>query len=264
MSEENNGVFRNSAFGGFNKKDVLAYIDSMSSKYEQEKSDLTNNISRLEEINKSLELELGKCKNEISVLSVRLEDEEKKLSDSNASLENLKNELQNQSNINHTQSHELSIQTELCEQLRLKIDEYESKVRSYEKISLKINRTIEQANQSAANIVSEAEKRASSIISNAHSKSDSVKAELTSFRDEINDLRALVKISLFEVEDRLSHIDSVTTNAINRIDVPTSQLGSSSRSSFPRTLKRSVQSQKKGLCDTAFDLLDKLVDKWAK
>ncbi len=265
MSEQANGVFRKAALGGFNKKDVLSYLDSISMQYEQEKNELSGNISRLEEINGSLEQELSLCKEEISSLTKRLEDEQEKLSCANESLEDVKKELEQQKNKNEIKNQELIIQMELCDQLKLQIDEYEAKVRGYEAISKKINRTIAQANQSAANIVSEAEKRASSVVSDAQSRADSVNRELSAFRDEISDLRALVKIALYEVEDRLGYIDKVAFKNSKKIE-ETKAKATVKAVAPPRPIKpcKIVPKSKKKLCDGAFDLLDKLVDKWAK
>ena len=142
MSEQANGVFRKAALGGFNKKDVLSYLDSISMQYEQEKNELSGNISRLEEINGSLEQELSLCKEEISSLTKRLEDEQEKLSCANESLEDVKKELEQQKNKNEIKNQELLIQMELCDQLKLQIDEYEAKVRGYEAISKKINHVL--------------------------------------------------------------------------------------------------------------------------
>lgn len=256
MAEPANGVFRKSAFGGFNKSDVLVYLDRVSAQHEQERSELGEHIGKLESINRQLNEELGSCKSQIETLSGRLEEEQGRLSEAEQSASHMLLRLTEQMEQTEARERDLQIQTELCRQLREQIGEYEERVRKYEEISAKIDCTLRDAKENAEQIVSEAERRASSIVGDAEQKASAVRGELGSFREEIDGLRKLVRTALGEVEEKLTHIDAVAAREQNGQAAPRQE-----KPQTPAPVSRVVV-YRKSLIDSTFDALENLRNRW--
>ncbi len=126
MSNRNAGVFKRSFMGGFNKSDVLEYFDRMSYQNEQDKQELNSYIEALESENKKLDENMQEC-------AARLTEEQERASASVSYANGLRAELSRQQFLTEEKNNELQMQKSLCDQLQVKLAEYEEKTEQLER-----------------------------------------------------------------------------------------------------------------------------------
>lgn len=222
----NEAVFKTTVMGGFNKSDVLAFIDKQDSQFKEREKDLCERINKL---NGDLSAETEKNKKSESRIK-ELEDELQKQQEKNAAeakrsnevvleAESLKNELsRTQSQRDAETSHLRRQVIELtqsaqnakgeAEKARQHADECEEKLRLIDKTEDQIGRALLEAQQAADKIVNAAKDEAAQITEKAHIEADSVIENAhTRVKDMFNQSREKLDILLLGVEDYKKRID---------------------------------------------------------
>lgn len=98
MPDTNGNSFRNAGFGGFNKKDVVAYIQEQTRKYTKQISTLEKSLNEAVTEKKELQVELSATKVELDRMTLRvneLEEKSKEFSTVKKTLEEKESKLQN-------------------------------------------------------------------------------------------------------------------------------------------------------------------------
>lgn len=203
---DKNTAFRNSLFGGFNRKDVLGYIESRTQNYTTKLEELS---SKLEQSTQEL-TETRKRLNEAlsSVDSLRKETSKaaEELSDKNAQLTNLFGEMSDLQSGFLTQEEELRTVKIERDSLSRKVTEMRAMLEAYEqakihvaemeieahrrasKIELDAQQSADQAQKALLSLLSDAKQRyvqtEESVSQNLHDLCD----ELARVRDQLLDL----------------------------------------------------------------------------
>ncbi len=116
MSNKAAGVFKKTFMGGFNKADVLEYLDKVTYQYEQDKKELNERITALEE-------EGRKAEANSQELTGKLEEEKKRAELATSYANGLRDELTRQQSLNEEKSGELELQKSLSGQLQSKLEQ---------------------------------------------------------------------------------------------------------------------------------------------
>lgn len=204
MSEQ--VIFRNQAFGGFNKEEVLKYIDSLNAKHTEEQT-------RLDEENRGLS-------SQITDLKIKTEEGEKSFNELMSAYNEmrehymmLKTRCDNLESDNaklktrcEIAEKELCIEKELNKQLEDKIEQERQKADEHAAEEKRLVAAMTEMGDSARVMLSDAKNNAQSIISDAQASAEGINAEIDSFCKELEKTKAFMQDSLSVLIQRLEYI----------------------------------------------------------
>lgn len=211
MAEQ--AIFKSQTFGGFNKEEVLKYIDKMSSEHseEQEKSNaeiaelsakIEERENKLRETNESLE-DLRKKYDEIMAAYEELRQHYLMLKEHS---DNIEAENEKLSARIEKAENELVIEKEINAQLKEKIELEERKSEEFSARERKIIAAIDDAGDSTKLMLANAKSGAQSIIAEAQSSAEGINAEIDVFRSELEKTKSFMEDSLAVLVQRLEYI----------------------------------------------------------
>ena len=204
MSEQ--VIFRNQAFGGFNKEEVLKYIDSLNAKHTEEQT-------RLDEENRGLS-------SQITDLKIKTEEGEKSFNELMSAYNEmrehymmLKTRCDNLESDNaklktrcEIAEKELCIEKELNKQLEDKIEQERQKADEHAAEEKRLVAAMTEMGYSARVMLSGAKNNAQSIINDAQASAEGINAEIDSFCKELEKTKAFMQDSLSVLIQRLEYI----------------------------------------------------------
>ncbi len=227
---DGNGFLKTVNFGGFDKKDVLAYVDQLNTKIytlenelEEKKALLENTggnmedkekyeqllaadkakITELQTNNESLKLQLQNCEEESSQKDKEIADLKKKLSDMENELVEAKNKAAAAS---ATESSAMDLSNVFIEAQRTAssiVTSAKENARKMDEDAKKLaNQVVDDANSKASTIVKSADEKASKILNDAEGKS----AEM---RTAADNMKAVVLAEIAELETNVVQIKGI-------------------------------------------------------
>lgn len=206
-------IFKNQAFGGFNKEEVLKYIDSLNAKHTEEQD-------RLNEENNGLA-------SQITDLKIKAEDGEKSFNE----LMNAYNEMREHYMMLKTRcdnlesdnaklktrceiaEKELCIEKELNKQLEDKIEQERQKADEHAASEKRLVAAMTEMGDSARVMLNGAKNNAQSMINDAQASAESINAEIDSFCTELEKTKAFMQDSLSVLTRRLEYIGKTAAAA---------------------------------------------------
>lgn len=222
----NEAVFKTTMMGGFNKSDVLAFIDKQDTQFKEREKDLCDRINKLggelsDETgkNKQLEARLKELEEELLRQKEKNAAEAKKSNEVILESESLKNELSRTKSQNDTEIINLRRQVmelsqasqnakDEAEKASRHANECEEKLRLIDKTEDQIGRALLGAQQTADKIVNEAKEEAAKITERANGEAG---AEIENARVRVRNIfgssRARLDALLLGVEDYKNSID---------------------------------------------------------
>ncbi|HIR25480.1 MAG TPA: hypothetical protein IAB34_08250 [Candidatus Egerieimonas faecigallinarum] len=201
---QNDELFRTSFFGGYNKEDVLKYIQAVE-----------NNI---QSIKNSYQKEIEELKKENERLKSLLQEEGKEeliQEEQNSSEEELRYQLDKvQEELKQYKS--VGINTEKSHQLEMEIQTLTEKKEQYEEEYHAITKVLEDARISAKKIEEDAQKRAEEILSEAQKESQALKERLKSQIDkDLEDKGIRLMAAKYKIEAYRKEINSTQQKLYN-------------------------------------------------
>ena len=218
MAEQ--AIFKSQTFGGFNKEEVLKYIDKMNTEYSEEHDKAEAEIARLNIENEEKSVKLSETEERFDELSKKYDEimeayEElrqhylmlKEHSDNiNAENEKLSARLE-------AAAKELEIEKTLNAQLEDKLEEEQQKAEVFAVKERKLNAAIDDAEESAKHMLASAKSGAQSMLSDAQSSAESINEEIEGFRTELEKTKSFVQDSLAVLIQRLEYIGKTAEEA---------------------------------------------------
>lgn len=205
MSEQ--VIFKNQAFGGFNKDEVLRYIDSLNAQHSGEQEQLNREISglteelRVEKARRSEKeagfAELMSAYEELREHYLMLKERSSNLESENTSLKLRCDKAEK----------ELKIEKELNRQLEDKIDAERRKADEHAAAEQSIVAEVSRMSDSAKAMLDGARSDAQSIIADAQSSAAGINAEIDNFCAEVEKTKAFMQDSLAVLIQRLDYIN---------------------------------------------------------
>lgn len=208
----NEALFKTTMMGGFNKSDVLAFIDKQDKQFKDREKDL---LSQIEALNKSLKAETqhsSQLAEQTAALKTALEDEktkatetEKNLQDADDTLNRARDEVTIEI---RNRDEKIAALSENVTELNTKVEEAEARAAEAERKLSYIKVTEEQISLSLL----EAQKNASLIISNARAEAQAVLDDSKSAAEklmektnsDIEEKRCEMKAKLSETLDKVA------------------------------------------------------------
>ena len=211
MAEQ--AIFKSQTFGGFNKEEVLKYIDKMNTDFSEEHDRAEEEISSLKHELGEKDIKLSKTENSLDELQAKYDEimeayEElrqhylmlKEHSDNiEAENEKLSARLENSEK-------ELAIEKELNSQLRDKIEEESGKAEIFILKERKLNAAIDDAEQSAKHMLAYAKVGAQNMITDAQEAAEDINNEIEGFKAELEKTKSFMEDSLAVLIQRLDYI----------------------------------------------------------
>lgn len=213
-------VFKNQAFGGFNKDEVLSYIDNMNARNTEEQEALNSEIASLNAELGTSKLKLEETENaltekenaftELMTAYDELREHYMMLSERNG---NLQSENEGLNSRAEATEKELEIQKELNRRLSEKIEECERSKDELEEEKKKLVLAANDFGIYARTMVNGAKTSAQSIVSEAENSAEQINGEMENFRAEIAKTRDFMKDSLGVLIQRLEYIEEEAEKA---------------------------------------------------
>ncbi|MEM1483667.1 hypothetical protein V6615_02190 [Oscillospiraceae bacterium PP1C4] len=217
------GFFKTTTIGGFDKKSVLNYIDSLNEGFHA--TELEYN-KKLDAFGKAQESQLGhikKLESQLAEQTAKLEAVAKQLEDERAlanQAQELIAELDEQNKALQKKysdnERELQIQIERGRQLQFKAESLDYKSKKYDEVTTQIGDAIIEAKRNADHIVSTANAQAEDIIKQTQSYMKSFYTELGSFKSDSSRLRKSIEEILFVLNDRVDIMQEVVRQVETR------------------------------------------------
>ena len=222
---EDSGVLKTTTFGGFDKKSVLAYIDSLNEQFHTAEADYRAKLgeyakaqdSQLAHI-KRLEAQLADQEGKLAAVAEELEKERalhRQTLESVSGMEERNAALQKQVSDGER---ELQIQLERCRQLQFKAESLDYKSKKYDEMSGQIGDALLEAKRSAEAIVEEAKGKAAEIVAQAHEYMRGFYSELSTFKGDSARLRKSIEEILFVLNDRIDVMQEVVRQVEKRFE----------------------------------------------
>lgn len=211
MAEQ--AIFKSQTFGGFNKEEVLKYIDKMSTEYSEEHEKSEAEISSLRTELEEKDIKLFQSENSLEELQAKYDeimDAYEELRQHYLMLkehsDNIDAENEKLSARLETAQKELEIQKELNAQLEDRIEEETHKAEIFVLKERKLNAAIDDAGESAKHILASAKTGAQSILADAQNKAESINSEIDDLRKELDKTKGFMEDSLAVLIQRLEYI----------------------------------------------------------
>lgn len=211
---ENNGMFRKSAFGGFNKRDVLGYIEELGAKAREQEAGMQKMQDEISELNRRLEdtrTENERLGNDLAAVIT----EKVSLKDTLAQLES---GIARQQQIVQEKEDELRQRAESERRAQKKLSLYEQKSAKYDMISDKLGETLLKAQFDARTILEQAAREQAGINEQSKRMIDATDREIGRFVSDIDSLRKSIRDSFLAIDARLSSIASLVQATGKRLN----------------------------------------------
>ena len=218
MAEQ--AIFKSQTFGGFNKEEVLKYIDKMNNEFTEEHDKAEAEIA-------SLNSELQEKSEKLSVTEENLNELQKKYDEIMEAYEELRQHYlmlkEHSDNIDaeneklsarlEATEKELAIQKEVNSQLEDKLEAEEQKAELFVIKERKLLHAIEEAEGSTKMMLASAKTGAQSIIADAQTSAEGINFEIDEFKEEIEKTKNFMQDSLSVLIQRLEYIEKTAENA---------------------------------------------------
>lgn len=224
------GFFKTTTFGGFDKKAVLTYIDSLNEKFQASEQDYQEKLAAYEKAQDSQLAHIQKLEAHIAQL-------EGQLSDQNGKLETVAEQLElDRQSSGHAQAligqqaqqiealekklgdcqRELEIQLEQNRQLQFRVESLDFKSKKYDEISTQVGNTLIEARQNAERITASAELKAKEMAREAQERMKGFYGELSDFKGDAARLRKCLEDILFQLNGRVDTLQEIVEDVEKR------------------------------------------------
>lgn len=211
-------LLRTSFFGGFEKKEVLTYIDKLRKQNRTMAQELAEHINEVSTARNQLSEQVSSFEVKITEMERQLEERGGRIRELTGTVESLRNEVSQQKLRQIEREKELQQQKDQNRQLVVQLQNYEYKAKRYEDVSAQIGDIILDANQRAADTVAQAQAQAEQIKNNAVTASQKITAEMSLMRNEISTVRVQLEDLMKSFTTRLDEIDHMLLEVVPGAD----------------------------------------------
>lgn len=207
-------LLRTSFFGGFEKNEVLTYIDKLREQNRTMAQELAEHICKVSAARNQLSEQVSSFEVKITEMERQLGERGGRIRELTGMVESLQNEVGQQKLRQIEREKDLQQQRDQNRQLMVQLQNYEYKAKRYEDISAQIGDIILEANQRAADTVAQAQEQAEQIKNNAITASQKITAEMSLMRNEISTVRTQLENLMKNFNTRLDEIDNMLLEVV--------------------------------------------------
>ncbi|MCI8649481.1 MAG: hypothetical protein HFG20_05125 [Anaerotruncus sp.] len=217
------GLIKAAAFGGFDKKSVLAYIDSLNEEFHAAEQDYQEKLDSYEKAQDSqlahiqtLEARLSEQNAKLEALAQQIEQERESMRQAQELVRKLNEQNRALEKQHDDDQRELQIQLERNRQLQFKMEALDHKSKKYDEVSNQIGEAMIEAHQNADRIIATANSQAQDMLGYAKVQLRGFYSELDSFKGDAARLRKSIEEILFVLNDRIDVMQEIVTQVEKR------------------------------------------------
>jgi len=209
LIENREAILRTSFFGGFQKQEVLAYIDRLREENAAAQASLEQQLRSVSDARNELSDQVGSFERKIAEMEKQLEERSAHVRELTGQVSILKSQLLTSKKAQDETARSLQAQEKQNRLLIERLQDSEEKARSYEMLSDKVGEVLISAHREAETVVGEAREKAREIR-------NCVAADGRRMSDELDDLRMELTQIREQMQALAGRLDS-RTQAVNRL-----------------------------------------------
>ena len=221
---EKQALFKTSVVGGFNKSEVLTYIDELSSSSKEMEKQLGEKITELEAANQKLGEDIALVTLKLETAQEKLESEQNKIRELTAQLSDISLDMAKYKQLSEEKDRELKILKEQNRQLQFKAESFEYKSKKYDDMSQQIGDALIEAKEKAEQIILQANVRAKGIVRNATSEMESFSGQMAYLKEDVARVREHLAQAVAQMEEKLNVLDGMIDKASARLTLTTANV----------------------------------------
>ncbi len=206
-------LLKTSFFGGFDKGEVLSYIDRLREQNRTMAAELEGKLDGMARARGELAEQVTGFEGKISEMERQLDASAGRIRELTGMVETLKGAVAEQQRQCDAKERELRTQKEQTRQISLRAQNYEYKARRYEELSTQIGDILLETREDAGKLLQQAEREADRIKSAAVTASEKVAEEMRSMRTDLAAVREHIAGLLDSMNQRLDEIDRMLLEA---------------------------------------------------
>lgn len=244
---EQDGIFKTTAFGGFDKQAVLAYIDKLTEQFHLSELEYQKQLEGFSKAQDSqltyihqLENQLSETEGKLEAVAAQLETE-RGTALSTQEMDAVRAKADTAEQKYHALTQELEAQRESNRQLQYKMESFAFKSKKYDELSVEVGDALLSARQNAEQITAQAQAEAAQLTSQAQADADCMlsqarteaeklisatknrmarfEGELGSFKHDSGRLRKSIEEILFVLNDRVDIMQEIIAQLESRCNL---------------------------------------------
>lgn len=219
MSERTNGeiLLKTKAFGGFEKTQVLAYIDKLREENQKAEVELQTKIDSVSQARDELSNSISQFESQIVTLEQKLAKKKDKIDELTGVISSINSELSQQKIAIANRDKVIENYKESHKQLTLEAEQSIGKARRYDEISSHVGQIIVEAKRTAESIVDSAKTAAESSQKDFLGVARKMSDDMSEFRSDIADIRSTIDNMTRAIAERVDAIEEAAIVFENRI-----------------------------------------------
>lgn len=205
-------LLRTSFFGGFEKKEVLDYINKLRDQNRTLGKELEDHMLEVAAARNELSSQVSDFQGRVGEMERQLDERGDKIRDLKDMISSLQGEISAGKVARIELDRELNRQKDQNKQLALQAQTYEYKAKRYDEVSQKLGDIMLEANANAKTILEDAGAEAERIKSDAIGASKRITHELVGMRSQLADIRAQIENMITDFSDKVDELDSLLVN----------------------------------------------------
>ncbi len=213
-SGEEQIILKTKLFGGFEKRQVLSYIDNLRENGRKAEAELQEHMTQMSDARSQLTAQVSSFEKQLSQLEEQLAKSQTKVVELTDVIEDLNSEITSQKLTVKEKDRELSMAAEEKKQLQYKTDRFEFKSRKFDDLAMQIGTIIIEAKGDAQLILDTARHEADQIKNEAMETVVKVTDQMKGLQNGLSEAKNSLQEVLASLDIRLAEIDSaINTSA---------------------------------------------------
>lgn len=214
---DNERIFKNQLFG-FDKKDVLDYIDATNKTAMEVEQNLNNRVNALSEERQSLRSQLDEFETKMQLLEKRIEDEKTVIDQLTGKVSELNDIIRQKNDIIDRKNREFEMELAEKKRLRNAAFELEEKSKKYDEVATRIGNVMLEAEKNAGEIIDKARNKAESLDLDTKAAAETFDTDLDELKQNIVDLKASLHTTMTTIEIQLDALNDSIEIAKSKIN----------------------------------------------
>ena len=204
---DNERIFKNQLFG-FDKKDVLDYIDATNRTAMEAEQNLNNRVNALSEERQSLRTQLDEFETKMQLLEKRIEDEKNVIDQLTGKVSELNDIIRQKNDIIDRKNREFEMELAEKKRLRNAAFELEEKSKKYDEVATRIGNVMLEAEKNAVTIIDRAKNKAESLDLDTKTAAETFDNDLDELKKNISDLKTSLHTTMTTIEIQLDTLNN--------------------------------------------------------
>ena len=204
---DNERIFKSQLFG-FDKKDVLDYIDATNKTAMEAEQNLNNRVNALSEERQSLRTQLDEFENKMQLLEKRIEEEKNVIDQLTGKVSELNDIIRQKNDIIDRKNREFEMELAEKKRLRNAAIELEEKSKKYDEVATRIGNVMLEAEKNACTIIDKAKDKAESLDLDTKTAAEIFDSDLDELKKNISDLKANLHTTMTTIEIQLDTLNN--------------------------------------------------------